>query len=110
LRASGTSGGNEGISGLLCNTNSLGQSNFGVAGIFDKCESYGFNINIDNDASVEYAFTVKGDGIANSNVNTEGTKTVSGTSGLGLPAAEWIVSENINNNAVEFSLKGWPRC
>lgn len=100
----GTAGGSEGGAFVFCNAGYPGAYD-GNAGVFDACETYGFNIDINNDSSVEYDLRMRGDAVANSGEGTEGLKTLTNdVLGLGLGAAEWAVSESANG--VEFSLTG----
>lgn len=103
----GTAGGSEGgIIDAGCNYANPGHHLDGVASVFDGCETYGFSINVNNDASVEYDLRVLGDSVADSGEGSEGLTVLTDNSGLGLGlgAADWAVSETANG--VEFSLTG----
>jgi hypothetical protein len=105
----GTSGDREGATSGLYFTCSNGFGNArGTAGVFDGCESYGFNISVAGDSynnAVDYAFNVKGESIANSGQGSEQTPAITNdTLGLGVAAVDWAVSETFNG--VEFSVTG----
>ena len=97
----GTSGGMEGTFSNWC-TQPAGGFNYGIAGTFDACESYGIGIDINNDGSFELDIRLQGDALADSGIGTE--HIVSETNDNSV-SVNWAISESFNG--VEFSVTGF---